>query len=331
MVFSFVAALSAGMTGPAAAWGPEGHAVIALIAQSRISPATQRALSSLIGQTTLDQFASCADQLRDGKAPFVCPGIGQLSPDRTTSAWHFINIPVSDDPSASNLAPYCTRTASQFNRTDSNKDCVVGQIGSQLKTLSDASAAAPARRMALMFLVHFVGDAHQPLHCAERNLPDGRSDYGGNEEAVTLNGSAMKLHYVWDDLIETRSQAQDTDVKALARRLIHDIAGRDVRGWIGGNMAADAAMESFSIAKNTIYPAYDADGGVMSQDYQAKMQPIVYQRLEMAGVRLGAMLDQALGGGASSPADSQKRRAASSMPAPRVPRDLLLQAANLRR
>jgi hypothetical protein len=310
---AFLAALASGMAGPAAAWGPEGHAVIALIAQSRMSPAAQRALSALIGRTTLDQIASCADELRDAKTSFVCPGIGTLSPDRTTSAWHFINIPVSDDPSVSDLSSYCTRTASQYNPNSpsAGQDCVAGQIGADLKTLSDSSAAARDRRRALMFLVHFVGDSHQPLHCAERMLPDGRSDYGGNEEAVTLNGAPMKLHYVWDDLIETRSEAQNTDVKALARQLEADIAGKDVGSWSEGDMASSAAMESFAIAKNAIYPAYDADGGTMGQDYQARMRPIVYRRLEMAGVRLGAMLDQALGGGASSSAASKVRRTAN--------------------
>jgi hypothetical protein len=74
-----------------------------------------------------------------------------------------------------------------------------------------------------------------------------------------------------------------------------DLKGKDVGSWLGGNIVSDAAFESFSIAKSTVYPAYYApDGKTIGAAYQARMTPIVDERLERAGVRLAALLETAL-------------------------------------
>jgi nuclease S1 len=133
---------------------------------------------------------------------------------------------------------------------------------------------------------------HQPLHCSYE-LVNGVNDRGGNLKGVTFQGTALNLHALWDHQI----QACDTnDPAATSARLIADLQGKDVSAWLRGDFVANAALESFGLAKGTVYPAYYAqDPKSLGADYQARMTPIVDERLERAGVRLAALIESAVG------------------------------------
>jgi hypothetical protein len=288
-MLSLVAAAALLRPGAAFAWSANGHKTVALIAQSRLSPAAKAAVASLLGSATMDGVAPCADDVR-GKTGYDCDGIS-MNDDPQSQPWHFVDAPISDSPSdGSALEAYCP-----------NQACVIDQINKDVNILETSSVQAD-RQLALIFLIHFVGDEHQPLHCAEE-IVNGASDYGGNQKSVNFRGVSaaqadpnaaygLNLHSLWDHQIlpgDTNDPGQES------QRLIADLQSKDVSSWTSGDFVHDAAFESFSIAKNTIYPAYYAPNGKnIDSSYQSRMTPIVDDRLERAGVRLAALLETAL-------------------------------------
>lgn len=275
----------------ALAWSARGHEAVALIAESRLSDAAKAAVASILGPTaTLDAIAPCADDIR-GKTGFVCAGL-TLNAEPQSQPWHFVDVPIADSPAdGAALEEYCPSGA-----------CVVDQIRAAVKTLQGGAPAPQAdasqKQIALMFLVHFVGDVHQPLHCADE-VVNGVNDRGGNLKAVNFQGADLNLHALWDHQIQS---GDVNDPGATSRRLVADLQGKDVSSWVRGDFVASAALESFGLAKGTVYPAYYAqDPKSLGASYQAQMTPIVDERLERAGVRLAALLETALGGGGGAP------------------------------
>src|SRR5262245_18506631 len=154
----------------ALAWGASGHAIVAEIAQRHLPPSTLRRLAALLGSNrSLASVAIWADT--------------QAALRPATRRWHYVNIPVGSavyDP-----ARDCEDHA--------DGDCLVAAVGRVQRTLAKRRRPAAERVDALRYLVHFIADAHQPLHCAER---DG--DAGGNRLAVQYFTVPHSLHQVWD-------------------------------------------------------------------------------------------------------------------------------------
>ncbi|HVR84498.1 MAG TPA: S1/P1 nuclease [Planctomycetota bacterium] len=310
------ASLSAGVfalallrPGAAGAWSSNGHRVIGLIAQSLLQEEAQRgdqssqaalgAVSALLGPGVgLSDVAPCADLVRDlGKEPdrsgeeihFHCGGLVWRT-DPLTLPWHFVDIPITAADAADSIDAHC------------GDDCVVAQIKKDVLVLQDPASLLPAKREALMFLVHFVGDEHQPLHCATE-IVDGQDDRGGNDKKVKFDGQPLNMHALWDHLIQTSDGLNDP--VPLAERLTAQLPPGATSQWTQGDFVADAALESLAIAQRTIYPAYYAAArssvhgrrrraAALPADYQSRMEPIVEERLQKAGVRLAVLLKRAL-------------------------------------
>ncbi len=267
------------------AWGPVGHDVVALIAQSRLSPAAKNQVAAILGSDgNLEEIANCADWIKYAKQDVSC-GNFSLPPMPETASWHFIDIPInSQDPSGA-ISSAC----------GPDGQCSIDQIESHLQILSDASASLDQKQQALMFVTHLVGDLHQPLHNATEILPNGTSDRGGNLKKMSFEsgGKATNLHALWDDLIEPASEAKNMDPESLAQTLEGEISDQDAALWANASLA-DMALEGYAIAQNQIYPDYHAPGGdVVTSAYEDEMRPVVYVRLEKAGVRLAALLNKA--------------------------------------
>jgi hypothetical protein len=274
---------------PSHAWGAKGHRTIAFIAESRLSPAAKQNIAAILGPgATLDRLAPCADFIRKDEGA-TCSGIA-FAAEPESEPWHFVDVPIGDDPAgADSLGTYC------------KNGCVMNAITAQIETLKNDASSKADKRKALMFLVHFVGDEHQPLHCANDN------DRGGNQKPVQWTApvdnpkpeaekAPLNLHSLWDHIVEP---SDSLDAWVLAGRLKADLKDKDVTGWTQGDFVHEAAMESYQLAKSTIYPAYDRNAGPggpeIDSAYQANMQPIAFDRLEMAGVRLAALLEQIFG------------------------------------
>ena len=135
--------LLAATTGNALAWGDEGHRIAAEIAEQYLEPATARQVRELLAiqnATTLAQVSTWADQIRPQR--------------RYTAPWHFVDIPIHPPPG--------TPAAYDAARDCPRGDCVVAAIDRFAAVLRDKAAPARDRLEALKFVVHFVGDIHQP-------------------------------------------------------------------------------------------------------------------------------------------------------------------------
>jgi hypothetical protein len=267
----------------ARAWGALGHKTAAILAERRLSPNAARQVRLILGpDVSLADIAKCADDIK--RKPVRCASF-TLRADPRSSGWHFIDIPIAATPTAATLRHYCRN----HGRDD---QCSTEQIKKELRTLKDPAATLSEKQVALMFVVHLVGDLHQPLH----NATDG--DAGGNAKRVRFMAAPRarkptNLHHIWDDLLMKDSVAKKTRPEALAALLERDMADKDTAAWTRGNVIEGAALESFSIAKTRIYRAYAADGGRnLGRDYQAEMQPIAFEQVEKAGVRLAFLLNQ---------------------------------------
>ena len=242
------------------AWGALGHRVVARLAEQQLTPpawAVAKRLLAVRDAKHLEDIANWPDQLR------------QTDPDlfKQTERLHYINFHSGD----------CIYVPSRDCRAG---ECVVAAIDTYARILGDRSRSDAARAEALAFVVHFVGDVHQPLHASPRD------DRGANDVAVRWNGHTTNLHRVWDTLMLNSTELSPAQYTAK-------LAGE--RGRIAsGGTPAEWAEESCRIVRDDgIYPASpDIDAA-----YVARERPIAERRLREAGVRLAQLLNRELARG----------------------------------
>lgn len=302
---------------PAFGWGCAGHQTVALVALSQLNPRALAKVHELLqgqplpaihrfcGATTLDVFADVATWADDER------GIR-----KETAGWHFIDIPLG--ASRNSLATFC----------DPAVGCVTKAIGSQLDALGSGKGTHQDQANALMFLVHFLGDIHQPLHDATNN------DRGANCIPVAFFGQAPKLtdpsgegytpnlHGIWDTELpmrigNIREASRDNDVKEFAGQLAHEFAA-DIKSWQHEPVDLDQwAWDSHQLAVNAAYGKLPTpvqvekprDVATCSDDnrvgermkalnediaaqYLESVTPMIKQQLAKAGTRLAMLLNQ---------------------------------------
>ena len=267
---------------PAYSWDSLGHRTVAVIAEHRLSPQAQAAVRNILGpKTSLADIASCADSI---KFKSIRCGSFDLNYDHYSAAWHFISIPLKETPTAETLDRFCHK----YGRPD---NCAPAQAKLNLAVLQDPASGLYQKQVALMFLVHLIGDIHQPLHDINDN------DGGGVSKPVTFfsggwSSKKTNLHQIWNIILMTDSQIKKTRPADLAAKLEQKITPQNVRDWTQGDVITAAVLESFDIGKKKIYPDYYAGHTDLGKDYQAEMQPIAFERIEMAGVRLAYLLNE---------------------------------------
>jgi hypothetical protein len=279
--------LNAMLSCPAAAWGDEGHEVVALIAQSRLDPAVRKKVSALLAADTdpltahtIAAAATWADKLRDSN---------ENGTRQRTSQWHFVDIEMS----APDLDQACFgHPAVPPGTLASNgpaQDCVIDKIQEFAAELANPATDPEERIVALKFVLHLVADVHQPLHAADDH------DRGGNEKRVSAAGfKAGNLHHYWDTVFVDRL---GSNVKDIASVLIGRLSERDVQAWSQGE-PSDWALESFNVARDDAYgqlPQPTSRGSFrLADDYIDMATRDVATQLSKAGVRLAWVLNKAL-------------------------------------
>lgn len=243
-------ALLLSLPGPAAAWGPTGHRVVGQIAENHLSADARRAVEALIGPEGLAEAATWADEIRSD------PAWDKASP------WHFISIDDGETLEATQRAP---------------EGDVLWAIHHFSDVLVSPDASHEEKAEALKFLVHFVGDVHQPLHVGRR------ADRGGNSVRVTWFGRSTNLHQVWDsEMIDH----EGLSFSELARFLDHPTE-EQVAAW-RASTPEDWVRESFALRAKV----YDLGDGKLGYAYAYHEFPVVRERLLQAGVRLAGLLDE---------------------------------------
>jgi hypothetical protein len=253
------------------AWGVQGHRLVALIAAARLTPVATRNVDWLLGPETLADVASWADSYNDDVYQ--------------TFYWHFINIP--REATSYDRNRDCPRQpgVAAGARADVWRDCVVDRILYNKARLADITLDRADRAIALKFLVHFVGDIHQPFHA----LGVG---HGGNDIPVIVFGSdtcgtrPCNLHGVWDSSLILHRNLDDRHYLSALQDLI---AKNDWERRPPGT-AAEWAMQSHALAKAALLPEH----GHVDESYYRSQIGIVEQRLAQGGVRLAAMLNEIL-------------------------------------
>jgi hypothetical protein len=274
-----LAAFAVAWCAPAMAWGAYGHRTVAAIALANIKPATRARIDVLLRQER--QLGTPKCRVRSLQDAAVWPDCikGENWRWGYTSPWHYQDEPVCGE---FNIKADCA-----------NGNCVTAQIDRNQRILADRSLPAAQRLEALIFVTHFVGDIHQPLHGADNH------DQGGNAVKSPYGiAPGWNLHSIWDTAMAERaiSAAQPPLVRRYSAAERAELAGGKPEDWL---------RESWQIAKDFLYP--QAFGGkIPCQGEEPKVTtwpesaieastPIIERRIEQAGLRLAAMLDQTLG------------------------------------
>ncbi len=256
------------------AWGAKGHAVIAEVAERGLSPNVEAQVRQLNFAAPLRDIASLPDDWRADETKGLRPG--------DTGALHYSNIPNDQET---------------FDRARDCKEdqCVVAAIEKYIAILKDKSQPRDKRREALIFVVHFVGDVHQPMHSAGGQVKNEQTglmemDRGGNLVKVRFLGIETNLHSIWDSgVIEWGPGNVDDYVDHL---LQFEMRGRPVAELQQGT-AVDWINESHYAA---VHDSYAIGNGTLAGPYAQQNIGVVYERLLRGGLRLRKVLEDALGG-----------------------------------
>lgn len=245
------------LSGLARAWDFRGHRVVVQVACDYLAPATREWVEHSLQAhpdaraRTLDGAAVWPDMLRD-EQPETMP-------------WHFVNIPLGQGP-----AP-------------PERDQVVWAIEHNRSEVC-ISGTGPRRAQAMAFLLHLVGDVHQPLHAVayySGEYPEG--DQGGGR--LTLSHPwARSLHHFWDGA----GEAPDLTADELKSRVVRTPGGPqahrvDPKAW---------AEESHGWAREVAYPGERPPGETLTPEYEERARQVCAQRLHLAGLRLAYMLEK---------------------------------------
>ena len=239
--------------GTAFAWGKTGHRVIGAIAERAMSEKARQGVKSILGTEGLPEASTWPDFMRSSPEPFW---------QKTAGPLHYVTVPAG-------------KTYADVG-APSEGDAVTG-LAMFAKVVRHRRAPLAERQRALRFIIHIVGDLHQPLHAGNG------TDKGGNEVKVTWFGKPTNLHAVCDtDLVDDEQLSFTEYADRLYPRITHELA----RQWRDPNPLAWIA-ESAAI-RETIYPTSPD----LSFSYVFAQRATVEQRLEQGGVRLATYLDQ---------------------------------------
>jgi len=227
------------------------------------------------GRRTLGEVANWADEIKD------------TDWGKRRGSWHYDDVPLCG---AAEYAKYCR-----------NGRCASAQLDRQIEILGNERARPGQRNEALKWVVHLVGDIHQPLHAANRG------DRGGNRVQVSFFGERdnppygpLNLHAVWDIHMVRRLIADRGGEGAVVSA---PVAARDRSAWERGSIA-DWVDESHRIAADTVYAPLPVaascsdkivDVVALDRAYYAKAAPVIEIQIRKAGVRLARVLNETLG------------------------------------
>jgi len=208
---------------------------------------------------TIVSVASWADEIR------------RTRPE--TGAWHFIDIPQD-------------KRRLDMERDCAKGECIISAISRFRQTLRDPATPPDERRNALMFLIHFVGDLHQPLHASDNH------DHGGNSVQLQFHDRRTNLHSLWDSGVLGRLQPEDELFPVLS-----DHAAHRRKAW-GRGTITDWAEQSHKVGRKVVYGKLPkaAEGAPVTIDavYENAAGPVICEQLERGGARLAQVLNEDL-------------------------------------
>jgi hypothetical protein len=275
---------------PAWAWGDEGHEVIGRIADYYLTPSAREQVLELLHEDDtglverdMAHESTWADKYRDSDRD------GDKRRYLGTRDWHFVDLEISGIDVSRACYGRQPLPAGVPASLGPAEDCVIDKVDQFYAELRNPATPPAERRVALQFLLHLVGDVHQPLHASDDH------DQGGNRKLVSGAGIGLdNLHHDWDIEFVRRLGASDADI---ARKLIARITAADRARWSSGT-PLDWAVETYAVSKKHAYgllPAASAGSQhQLSQAYVDDATAVTAEQLSKAGVRLAFLLNRAL-------------------------------------
>jgi hypothetical protein len=289
-------------------WGCKGHQTVALIAEKHLTPEARQMVETLLQNNPIDPKLKryCGDAIHDAAAD-SSTWPDDVRNDRKNGPWHYIDIPRGAQRGP--LQAYC-----------GDEGCVTRAIAEQAAILKNKNADATKRAEALRYVIHFVGDLHQPLHSTTN------ADEGGNCVPVKYfrrqprergHGFSPNLHALWDTAIPERDM-EGADPPEYADTLEAAFAS-EVETWQkAGIHVEDWAWESHERAEKNVYEPltpkiaieprvivhsctddYNIGARLLALHlaagaaYQEQAAPVVEEQIAKAGVRLAMILNDA--------------------------------------
>ena len=237
-------------------WGIKGHRVVGQIAQNNLSVNANKEVMKLLQGSSLASISIWADIIK------FLPLWSHTKP------WHYVSIP---DGRGYNSIDY------------SHEGDVVTAIREMVKVLKDSKTSLTDKRKSLIFLVHFVGDIHQPLHVGR---PDDR---GGNEVIILFKGNKTNLHEFWDSILISQSSMNYVEYAASLESDFFVDVPTDISDFPFDEIIAECMAARISI--------YDFRGQVKSPikldaDYLDRNLTLMNIQLLKGGKRLAAVLNK---------------------------------------
>jgi hypothetical protein len=212
-------------------WGYVGHQTVARIAENHLSPKAKAAIKNLLSSGSIVEVASWADEVRNDDAY------------KNTASWHFLNLPLG-----------LTREAFEKAVKGQSQQNVYSAIMAQEQILKANSSTREQKVIALKFLVHFIGDAHQPMHISRAE------DKGGNTIQLQYEGKGTNLHSLWDSRLIDKEGLGYTE---LANKLDQVTPGQLKQGQNTDPMAW--VWESYQVSSR-LYPEIEKSNK-LGEDY----------------------------------------------------------------
>jgi hypothetical protein len=265
------------MSQSALGWGAQGHRVIAQIAEKRLeqtSPdALQKAKDYLRANNNNRDCAPCDDPRSFASVASDADDFRQIELALPTRDWHYVNIDIDHE------------TYDQ-DRDCPTGDCVVRRVERMVNVLGDPTRNNCDREAALIYLIHFMGDMHQPFHTGFGRLENGEPDRGGNSVKLTFDGRETNLHSLWDSgIIEKQGRS---DSAWVAKLMNETLAGRDPSVLAAGTPVSWLNESHRKVREvHTLKKPFD-------EKYVPEAVPVIEERLLLAGLRLARLIEESV-------------------------------------
>lgn len=247
--FFFAAALSGALC--LISWGFKGHRAVATIAQKHLTSNTAYVVSAYLNGESMADVSTWADENRD----------------RTTAPWHFLNLP---------LGLNHEQFVKVVSESNANVYTAILMVEAQLR---DKSLSFDQKNEALKYLIHLVGDAHQPMHVSRKE------DKGGNTIQVRFDDQGTNLHSLWDSkLIDHEGLSQEDIAKNY-----DNATPAEIKKW-QSDSPMEWLWESYQISSE-LYAGVKS-GRDIDEAYYKKYIPVIHQRIDQAGIRLAGELNK---------------------------------------
>ena len=236
-----------------AAYGPTGHRVVAELAYKHLTPEARQAIDAILGDEFIAEAATMPDEMRSNPDDFW---------KIEANVYHYINVPPGQtyEESEKNPAGDALTALSKFTAV-----------------LKNPSSSAEEKKRAIWFVVHIIGDLHQPMHVGHPG------DRGGNWVELVFMEELTNLHRLWDEhLIDHR----DLSFSEWTRFLDKKIKPEMISQWQTAK-PIDWVHEGL-VMRDDIYAN---SHGILSWDYVYKYMPLIKSQLSKGGVRLAGYLN----------------------------------------